>query len=464
MSATEPEATPRELEPPQPVVFDAAPPPSLGTGSAARLLAEGAGLVFGTLAAVITARWLGPDGKGVIATLTFMAALFGRAATLGLGEAGIVMVGRGTVSKQGAVSANLAAVIVSTVPAAALFAIVAVLQVGPDSTSLWVAVAVVAATVPAAAVQDIVGHALTIQERIVAASVVALATAGAIVLALLLLVIVLDLGIPGAAASSLAGIAVGLTLAGVLAGRNLRLLPRWSPAYLRKAVPYGLRLEVSYAVMFLAGRFDLLLVFSLIGAAAAGQFSVALTAASIAGLAPFAVSYAAFPRVAYADEPTAFALTRMAARRGLAASLLVALVLGGLSPVAVPFVFGSDFEPAVAPIFILLVGTLAGGVQWMLARAAASRGNPALLLRSFGLTLVSMIALDFALIPELELIGAAIASLTGNLLGLLVCTRHYSRHGLSARDLIPSGSDFKALWDLGVALAKARFGGAPVDE
>src|SRR5215218_8856337 len=73
-------------------------PPSLAVNSVSRLTADVVGLVLAMVAAVVTARWLGPAGKGVLSTLTFLAGLFVVACTAGLGDAAVVEINSRRVS------------------------------------------------------------------------------------------------------------------------------------------------------------------------------------------------------------------------------------------------------------------------------------------------------------------------------------------------------------------------------
>ena len=84
---------------------------SLARNSAARIVVEIAGMVLGGIAAIVTARWLGASGKGTAATLTLLSLIAGRFASLGLGESGIVMVGRGIAGKADVIRANIGALL-----------------------------------------------------------------------------------------------------------------------------------------------------------------------------------------------------------------------------------------------------------------------------------------------------------------------------------------------------------------
>jgi hypothetical protein len=78
----------------------------------------------------------------------------------------------------------------------------------------------------------------------------------------------------------------------------------------------------------------------------------------------------------------------------------------------------------------------------MLGRSAAALGDPNLLARSFGVSLVVMVVLDLAVIPLAGLYGAASVSLISSIAGLIVCIRTYRSNGVSVTELLPRPSDF----------------------
>src|SRR5918911_930539 len=88
---------------------------------AARLVADTYGLATSLVAATITARVLGPSGRGFYASLVLLSVLFVQVFNAGLGEAVIVLVGRGEATLPSAVSATMAAVVPLAVLGAFVF-------------------------------------------------------------------------------------------------------------------------------------------------------------------------------------------------------------------------------------------------------------------------------------------------------------------------------------------------------
>ena len=415
----------------------------LAGDSSARMAAELLAMFTGAAAAVITARWLGPDGKGILATITFLAGVLTTIATLGLGDAAIMLVGRRAVEPRAALEANLAAVI----PAAALCGLILVMVVLvtlPADAHVWTVLVVVACLPLAGAVGNVYLQGLVMRQRIKLASAATAVSASVTLAGTFVLLVPLELGLPGAvAALLLAGVAGGATAIALLpGGRSLR--PRWEGGYLSRGLRFGVRMQGSYLLATMAGRADIFLVLLLAGAASAGRYSVALTLASFVNLAALAIGFASFPRLAYASDAGATTLAADVTRPSLAAGVAVAVPILATLPLSLTLLFGDAFSGAIAAAAILTLGAIPLGGQWVLARCAAARGDARLVLLSFAASLGIMVSLDLALIPEFGLSGAAVASLVANTIGFAITAAYYHRLGLSFGQLVPKRSDFRA--------------------
>jgi hypothetical protein len=78
-----------------------------------------------------------------------------------------------------------------------------------------------------------------------------------------------------------------------------------------------------------------------------------------------------------------------------------------------------------------------------LARSAAATGDPSLLVRSFGVNVALMLALDLIAIPLANLTGAALASVAGTTAGLAVCVLWYRNRQLPLGSLVPNRDDLR---------------------
>ncbi len=423
---------------------------SLRTSSVARFLADSSALVFGVLGGVITARWLGPSGKGLFSSLTFLAALVMQAGSLGLGDAAIVMVGQRKARLQEAVSVTVALTLCSAAVGTVVFWSGAMLWFRHDLDAVRSAILVASLGFPVSLFGYVLSFMLSARQMLVANSLVLGTTSAATALGLVLFVAVVPLGITGGAIAGVFGAAAGMAVGFVLLTRaGLSLRPRWKPEYVGAALRYGISVEASYLVTVMFLRVDLLFAYALAGSAAAGQYSVALTISALVALLPIAMSHATFPRLANVANEEANDLTGQVCRYGVAAAVVAAALLALVTPVAVPLLFGQDFVPAVPPTLILLGGGVLWATQWIVCRAAAARGRPGLLLGSFGLGLVVMVALDYLLIPRIGITGAALAALAGPAAGLVLALIGYHRSPWWDRPLtvfVPRPTDFRAFF------------------
>jgi O-antigen/teichoic acid export membrane protein len=412
---------------------------SLTRNSIARLIAEGSILAIALVTAVITARWLGADGKGLLSSISYLAMLILNIGLLGLAETQIVLVGQKRATLDRAYSSTVtASLFLGALSAAAMWAI-AFFEFRRDWSVAALPALLLALSIPAGMLWQAAAHVLNARERMVASSALLVFNAVAIVTGTVLLVMVFRRGILGAALAVAAASALS-ALAGLAMVRRIgvHLALSWDGAYLREAARLGVRLQLATLFVSMASRFDQLLVYSLAGARDAGIYSVALTCGSLAFLPPFALAYATFPRLAGLGADEAAELTARGARVAMVITTLAGIPLALLVPLAIRLAFGPSFAPAAVPAIILIGGSVVLAAQYFLARGRAAQGDPRLVLESFAITAVVMIALDYLAIPRFGLIGAACASVAGNIAGLLRCI---AASGWRARSLVPRAGE-----------------------
>jgi O-antigen/teichoic acid export membrane protein len=409
----------------------ALPPPevkltqtSLTRNSIARLAADAFNLAIGLITAILTARWLGAEGKGVLSSISYLAGLGVNLGLLGLGEAQIVLVGQKRVTAERAFSVTTTACLLLGAASGVVLWAIGYFQFHRDWHLAAMPLALTALVVPASMLSQVATHILNARERILASSALLGLSALSLLLGTVILVVVLPGGVTGAAGAAALSIVLTTSVALAVVSRSgIPLKLAWDGTYLREAIRLGTRLQLASLFVGLASRFDQLLVYGLSGAAAAGQYSVALSYGTLSFLPPFALAYATFPRLSGLASAEASELTARGARLAVILTLIVAIPMALGAPFAIRLAFGPVFEPATAPAIILSLGSVFLAAQFFLARGRAARGETRLMVESFALTAVVMAALDLFLIPRFGLIGAAAASVTGNAAGLWWCLR-----------------------------------------
>lgn len=429
---------------------DAAQPlssPSLAKASTARLTAQVAGVLFGAVSSVVAARSLGPAGKGVFSTLLFIThELVFYAASFGLGDAAMIMRGRREVRVGRALNATIPLLLVTSLLGIAVAAGVARIVLDQEWETISVAVLIALILIPFWVFFDFFVHILNSDEAIVFTSIVIAASTAISAIGLVIALPVLHAGIAGGVIGSGFGPLFAMVVCYLRLKRTRSLRPTIDLDYLRRALPLGMPILGSYLLVALSQRVDQLIVFSIAGQSAAGQYSVALTVGLVATHAPIALSLASFPRLTRMAEEDAAQLTARICRIGIAAATVAAAGLLVVSPFLVPALFGPGFQASVTPGLILLAASILWSAQWLMARARAARGGTHLLFTSFTVSVVITVVGDLVLIPPLGIVGAALAALCGAALGAGVCLRTLSRSGgYAIRELLPSPKDFVSL-------------------
>ena len=177
---------------------------------------------------------------------------------------------------------------------------------------------------------------------------------------------------------------------------SLRLLRRGAPA---------LGLNAGQSLTF---RLDRFVIGFLLGPAAVGIYVVAAAVSELLRLVPAAFGQVAFFRSALGTlQPGEL----MRARRLLLLAMIPPLLLlAWFAPVLITFAFGSEFEGAVTPTRLLLIGELAIMSFQIDSRVLSGIGATTVAGISGMIGLTSVLVLDLMFIPPFGLIGAAWAS------------------------------------------------------
>lgn len=430
--------------------------PQIRTDSRSRLVSASSRLILALFTSIVTARWLGPAGKGVFTTLHFMATLLTFACTFGLGEATIVLVNRKRFPLEVALSSSIAPTLVASILGiGALFLAGLVAGWG----GIWDAVAVAGGFVVVGSLSYLLMGIENARLGLRFTSLVSVVSGVTCIVLMVLFVAVLDGGPAGAMGAVFISTSVALwLLLRAFRSEGFSLRPHLDRPFLRQAFRTGAALEGAHLLMALAQRADLLIVYWLVGEAEAGVYSIALTIGQISSYAAGALSYAAFPRVAAAGRDWAVLAGKVARMAGLV-GFVTGVLLAALVPVFVPLLLGDNFREAVGVSWILLFAGMLFGIVTTLARSAAGSGRTGIYVAVFAVTLLVMLTLDVALVPSYGMQGAAVAAVISVLAGLMTALVSYRRigAGIAIRDLVPGKEEVAQL----VAFARVTLSRRP---
>lgn len=387
-----------------------------------RFIADGWGVVLGATVSIITARTLGPAGRGVFSTIGFVSGFVAALSVLGLGEALIIAIGRRRTTAQEGIGTVVVAVLAVAGVLAIAMSIAAFLLASGEKHRVLIAI-LAAVPIPLGALTTVLSYGLNSKERFAAPTAVIVITPSVICVLMVILLLGLRLEIVGAFAALVGASAVALAVVGITSRRAGLTTISFDRALLRDLLPNSLRLVASSSVTMLTAQLDLLFVFLLAGKAPAGRYSIALTASALSGTAANALAYACFPQLAYSDRERWKVLSDRVMQLTMVSALLSAAAIAVVAPFLIPLAYGARFSGAVVPTLILLVGALFSSVHWVLARIVSARGLPQIPLKAYTVSLITMCSADFVLIPPLGASGAGIAVVASGAVGVYVMVR-----------------------------------------
>lgn len=375
---------------------------------AGKLVALGAA----TAQAVVTARFLGPEGRGVLTIVLLIGSTAALLLGSGINVSTVFHVASRRLRVMEALQLSVAFVMAVTVFAAM---VAAPLLAGGVLEALFPGIprpliVLGIGSVPVLMIGAQLRAVLQGQQRI---REVNITTAGEPVLALALTVVVISVF---AARPSTVAVAVlsAAVLSVLLAAWFLHMplsayRPRVHRSRLKAVVSYGRRAHLANTLQFLNYRLDVLIVNAFLGPVGVGIYTVATRMAELVWQVPDSIAFVLLPRSAASRGATA-SLPRRAYGVTSFASLAAAIALAALGNAVIPFLFGDEFASAYRPLLLLLPGTMLLAQAKVLASVIAGRGFPHLNAYIAAAGVVVTVVLDVLLIPQWGMSGAAAAT------------------------------------------------------
>jgi len=210
---------------------------------------------------------------------------------------------------------------------------------------------------------------------------------------------------------------------------------------------YGLRSCGIDLAGTLAYYLDRVLLVGLLAPATMGLYVVALSLARMLNVFHSAVVSVLFTKTSGRPLEEVVALTGLAARISTALTLLAALGLAIFGPWVLSLVYGHEYLGAVTVFRILVLEVVLSGMTWVLAQAFMALGRPGLVTVLQGVGLCLNVSLLLVLVPSYGLKGAGLALLISTAVRLILAVISFP---LVLRVQIPrlwlSRTDFKSIF------------------
>lgn len=425
---------------------------SIAGKSAASFVGQIYNLAIGLLSAIVIARLLGPEGKGVVAVVGATTSMAVGLASLGLPSAFGFLAGKGRYSRTELMwSMALWSLLLGGVVALSVWLLRDFLLGSIMKGLTPTEVAVLLVSLPSAFFAGFMNQAYIGYGRVVVISVIyavisTVGLAGVIVSSLMF-----HAGTEGAVVALSAATVVGSLLFVATYGRVGAFSLSRFRIISRELVPFGLKVQVGSATQMFSLRADVFFLNYFAGPAAVGIYSVATSLADKLPLLTDPVGRAAYSEIAGAEKSDAARLATTTARAITAIGGVAALGIFAVSVPLIPIVYGRAFADATLYLALLLPGAVAIAVSGAYyVYYVAQLGKPA---PTSAIAIVSAVVsalLYSILIPRFGALGAAIGSTISYSTTLVGYGILFPRDaGTSVRNMyLPKREDWHLYWSI----------------
>ena len=416
------------------------------------ILTTGTNLLLAALALVsgsMVARLLGPTGRGELAAIQTWAAFLALLASLGLPDAVVYFSSRRPERSAVFLVSAISAMLVAAIPfVAAGYLLLPGLLSAQSADTIATGRQYLVMFVLLMATQGMLLHPLRGRQDFLAWNLLRVLYAVLWIAALLALSIA-ALNHPGSVAGAyLVSLACGALVAVFILRRRVPGPYRPDPRMWRPMLKFGIPLAGSSLPQMLNLRLDQLLMAAFLPAALLGQYAVAV--AWSGAMAPIlqGLGSVLFPRVASQhSREDQIALLATGARVTMLIGTLAGIALLVVTAAGIRIVFGAPFAPAIPSALILVVAGIIAGLNGVLEEGARGLNAPSIVLWAELAGLFGTAVGLFALLRPLGIVGAALASVAGYIVTLIVLALGLCRlSGLNARALlVPTSAEVQAL-------------------
>jgi O-antigen/teichoic acid export membrane protein len=213
---------------------------------------------------------------------------------------------------------------------------------------------------------------------------------------------------------------VPVTLWAVFRGtrlHHLRLLGLRSSV--RRIAKYGME---SYGIDLLGNMIlyvDQIILVSLLAPGPLGLYVVAVSLSRMVNVFSSSIIMVLFPKVSGLTDENAALLTLRVFKFSTGFALVGASVIMLVAPLVIRLLYGEMFLESIPVFRLLLIEVVVGGAALVLGQAFMAAGKPMILTLSQGIGIILVIPLMYVLVPQYGLTGAGLALLIPALIRLM---------------------------------------------
>ncbi|MBT2288387.1 oligosaccharide flippase family protein [Paenibacillus albidus] len=189
---------------------------------------------------------------------------------------------------------------------------------------------------------------------------------------------------------------------------------------------------------------DQIIIAGLLRPADLGLYAVAVSLSRMVNFFSNSITVVLFPKASELSKEEAISLTFKAFRISTTFTLLGSLILMLVAPFVIPLLYGKDFNTALTVFRLLLLEVTISGGTLILAQAFMALGKPKFVSILQGVGLILVIPMLFVFVPKFGLFGAGVAMLSSAVLRFLFIVLNI-RYNLKVKlpRLIINGQDIQ---------------------
>ncbi len=376
-------------------------------------LAQMLSLFLGIANAVLVARLLGPEGKGILAVAMLVPQMLGLFFGMGINIASTQFLGSRRLDVPIVIANSLAFTVVMSVLGSSVVGVMVLtgwletLVPGIPIDLLLIALF----AFPLSLLDMYFSGVLQGLQRITELNMITLVSSCSVLGLVCIFVWGFDMGVVGAVIAYVGSTLIKVIVLGAILAREVPTgLPRWNMSTMRSMFVFGLRGHIGNVVHFFNYRLDMFLVNFFLSPADVGIYTISVRIAEILWVFPRAVAFVIFPKAAATTREKMNRFTPKVFWATLGFCVLSALGLVMLGNLFIQVAFGDAFVGAYKPLLALLPGAVLLGNTKVLTSEIAGRGYPQYNSISAGVAFVLTVILDLWLIPRYGILGASVAS------------------------------------------------------
>lgn len=217
-------------------------------------------------------------------------------------------------------------------------------------------------------------------------------------------------------------------------------------AAMRQILQYGIRSYGIDVLGTLALQVDQVLVVSLLSAGAMGSYVVVLSISRMLNVFQTSVVMVLFPKAAGHSAAKVIAMTGQSVRISGLATVVCGAVVCIAGPTLLRVIYGAEYEAAAGALRILVLEAVLSGITFVLAQAFMALDRPGVVTVLQGIGLSLSVPMMLWLIPRYGIYGAAISLLTSTSVRLIfVCAGFRIFLKTSRPRLLPAWHDIQTL-------------------